>query len=144
MFSATFSPEAIEANKTRPEITTQTTPEVLAALDSLRRCKEYNQRAAESRQGLVDTLKKYERSGHDTAAVGAGSGSLPATPNVVSSPAFAVPVAPMAPIAPMSTTPMEGVEKTGAPLAAPMAPAAAPLKTATSSNIDASRDPRRR
>ncbi|KAG9625042.1 hypothetical protein KCU64_g19490, partial [Aureobasidium melanogenum] len=52
MFNAAFAPEAIRANDTRPEISEQTTAEVLTALDSLRRVGEYNARAKESRQFL--------------------------------------------------------------------------------------------
>ncbi|THW69645.1 hypothetical protein D6D25_00891 [Aureobasidium pullulans] len=73
MFSATFAPDAIEANKTRPEITEQTTPEVLAASDSLRRCKEYNTRAAQQRQFLNETLRKYDGSAASSPATTAGA-----------------------------------------------------------------------
>ena len=126
MFSATFSPEALQANETRPEISTQITPEVIAALDGLRRCKEYNARAAESRQFLVDTLKKYDNSGamHE--------GPAPAA------------------LAPMTTAskPAEKVQSINVAPTAPMmnhSTQPAPLKSSTlSSTIDASRDPRRR
>lgn len=143
MFSATFAPDAIEANKTRPEITEQTTPEVLAASDSLRRCKEYNTRAAQQRQFLNETLRKYDGSAASSPATTAGARRESTG---------------MAPVAPMGAPAavMEGVRRTGvAPTAPKMTkPTPAPLPTSSAAqmfpfpysnpNIDASRDPRRR
>jgi hypothetical protein len=143
MFNAAFTPTAISANSTRPEISPQTTPEVLTALDSLRRVGEYNQRAKETRQFLCETLKNggvvvAER----RKSVGVG----------------------MAPVAQMGGGVAEGGKKmlgaptasmVNAPFTAPVsAPASVSLPapsaaqtftyTTTTSNIDASRDPRRR
>ncbi|THZ83928.1 hypothetical protein D6C84_04564 [Aureobasidium pullulans] len=143
MFSATFAPDAIEANKTRPEITEQTTPEVLAASDSLRRCKEYNTRAAQQRQFLNETLRKYDGSAASSPATTAGARRESTG---------------MAPVAPMGAPAavMEGVRRTGVAPTAPMMtkPTPAPLPTSSAAqmfpfpysnpNIDASRDPRRR
>jgi hypothetical protein len=147
MFNAAFTPTAISANSSRPEISSQTTAEVLTALDSLRRVGEYNQRARESRQFLVDTLKRYDKAGGTGSATGAGAErrkSVGAGP---------------APVAQMGGGVAEGVQKMlGAPTAsmvnaALIAPLPAPLPApsaaqtfpySTTSNIDASRDPRRR
>ncbi|KAI4724483.1 hypothetical protein E4T49_07783 [Aureobasidium sp. EXF-10728] len=137
MFTAAFEPEAITANRTRPEISEQTTAEVLTALDSLRRVTEYNARAKESRQFLSDTLKKYDKSGATTA--GAERGKSAGT----------------APVAPMKASPtvmgMEGVQRTAVAPTVPMMNAPLPAPSAaqtvsypTTSNIVASRDPRRR
>ncbi|CAD0112640.1 unnamed protein product [Aureobasidium uvarum] len=140
MFTAAFEPNAIRANDTRPEISEQTTAEVLTALDSIRRVTEYNARAKESRQFLNDTLKKYNKSG---ATAGGAERRQSAGP---------------APVAPMKASPvvaMEGVQRTVvAPTASMMnalvpttrpAPSAAQtVSYPTTSNIDASRDPRRR
>ncbi|KAG9993472.1 hypothetical protein KCU78_g18870, partial [Aureobasidium melanogenum] len=136
MFNAAFAPEAIRANDTRPEISEQTTAEVLTALDSLRRVGEYNARAKESRQFLNDTLKKYDKSGATAGAERRKSaGPAPVAPMKVV-PAVAMdgvkqPAA-AAPTAPMMT----------APLPAPSAVQTIPHST--NPNIDASRDPRRR
>ncbi|KAG9516252.1 hypothetical protein KCU93_g9195, partial [Aureobasidium melanogenum] len=136
MFNAAFAPEAIRANDTRPEISEQTTAEVLTALDSLRRVGEYNARAKESRQFLNDTLKKYDKSGATAGAERRKSaGPAPVAP-MKNAPAVAMdgvkqPAA-AAPTAPMMT----------APLPAPSAVQTIPHST--NPNIDASRDPRRR
>ncbi|KAH0287015.1 hypothetical protein KCU62_g6391, partial [Aureobasidium sp. EXF-3399] len=141
MFNAAFAPEAIRANQTRPEISEQTTAEVLTALDSLRRVGEYNARAKESRQFLVDTLKKYDKSGASAAMAGAERRK--------SSAAGPAPVAPMGGSAAVATA-ETGKRMLGSPTAA-MANAALPAPSAAqtfpytnTSNIDASRDPRRR
>jgi hypothetical protein len=146
MFNAAFTPTAIAANSTRPEISEQTTAEVLTALDSLRRVGEYNARAKESRQFLVDTLKKYDKTG---GAATAGAERRKSAGGVA-------PVAQMGASAPtegvmrMVGVPVAGM--VGAGLPAPM-PASLPAPpsagqtfpyTTTTSNIDASRDPRRR
>jgi hypothetical protein len=150
MFNAAFTPAAMAANSTRPEISEQITAEVLTALDSLRRVGEYNARAKESRQFLVDTLKKYDKTG-GTATAGAERRK---------SAGVVTPVAQMGASAPVGVA-TEGVMRVagvpvagmvGAGLPAPM-PASLPAPpsaaqtfpyTTTNSNIDASRDPRRR
>ncbi|TIA22331.1 hypothetical protein D6C80_01398 [Aureobasidium pullulans] len=133
----------VKANKTRPEISEQTTPEVLAASDSLRRCKEYNTRAAQQRQILNETLRKYDGSAASSPATTAGARRESTG---------------MAPVAPMGTPAavMEGVRRTSVAPTAPMMtkPTPAPLPTSSAAqmfpfpysnpNIDASRDPRRR
>lgn len=135
MFTATFSPEAIKANENRPELSPQTTPEVLAALDSVRRAKEFNARALESKNFLHETLKKYD---------GSASASAP------SSRRSSLAVAPVALMSAGAGMAMEGVERTGVAPTAPMMNVGAPATVApkrpvtSSSNIDASRDPRRR
>jgi len=140
MFNAAFAPEAIRANDTRPEISEQTTAEVLTALDSLRRVGEYNARAKESRQFLVDTLKKYDKSGAGAAMAGAERRK--------SSAAGPAPVAPMGGSA--AVTAEAGKRMLGIPTAAmvnaalPAPSAAQTLPYTNTSNIDASRDPRRR
>ncbi|KAG9660837.1 hypothetical protein KCU95_g19620, partial [Aureobasidium melanogenum] len=136
MFNAAFAPDAIRANDTRPEISEQTTAEVLTALDSLRRVGEYNARAKESRQFLNDTLKKYDKSGATAGAERRKSaGSAPVAP-MKAAPAVATDsvkqTAVAAPTAPMMA----------APLPAPSA--AQTIPHSTNPNIDASRDPRRR
>lgn len=137
MFNAAFAPNAIRANDTRPEISEQTTAEVLTALDSLRRVGEYNTRAKESRQFLNDTLKKYDKSGA-TAGAERRKSAGPA------------PVAPMK-AAPTPALAMNGAKQPAAAPTAPMMNAPLPAPSAaqttpysTNSNIDASRDPRRR
>jgi hypothetical protein len=142
MFNAAFTPAAIAANSTRPEISEQTTAEVLTALGSLRRVGEYNARAKESRQFLVDTLKKYDKTG---GAATAGAERRKSAGGVA-------PVAPMGASAPvgvategvmrMAGVPVAGV--VGAGLPAPPSAAQTFPYTTTTSNIDASRDPRRR
>lgn len=141
MFNAAFAPEAIRANDTRPEISEQTTAEVLTALDSLRRVGEYNARAKESRQFLVDTLKKYDKSGAGAASAGAERRK--------SSAAGPAPVAQMGGSATVAAE--AGKRMVGAPTAsmvnAPALPAPSAAQTfpyTNTSNIDASRDPRRR
>ncbi|KAI4716207.1 hypothetical protein E4T48_07582 [Aureobasidium sp. EXF-10727] len=133
MFTAAFEPEAIMANRTRPEISEQTTAEVLTALDSLRRVTEYNARAKESRQFLNDTLKKYDKSGATTAGAERrkSAGTAPVAPMKASPAVMAMGMA-VAPTVPMMN----------APLPAPSA--AQTVSYPTTSNIDASRDPRRR
>lgn len=139
MFNAAFAPEAIRANDTRPEISEQTTAEVLTALDSLRRVGEYNARAKESRQFLVDTLKKYDKSG---GAVSAG------VERRKSSAAGPAPVAQMGGSATVAAE--AGKRMVGAPTAAmvnaalPAPSAAQTFPSTNTSNVDASRDPRRR
>ncbi|KAI4736373.1 hypothetical protein E4T50_13133 [Aureobasidium sp. EXF-12298] len=137
MFNAAFAPEAIRANDTRPEISEQTTAEVLTALDSLRRVGEYNARAKESRQFLLDTLKKYDKSGAATTT-GAERRKSAAGP------------APVAQMGASSAVVAESAKKTVVAPTAPMMNAPLPAPSAaqtflyqTTSNIDASRDPRR-
>ncbi|KAK6003923.1 hypothetical protein QM012_008773 [Aureobasidium pullulans] len=137
MFTAAFAPDAIRANDKRPEISEQTTAEVLTALDSLRRVGEYNARAKESRQFLNDTLRKYDKSGGATAGAERRKSAGPAL---------------VAPMKIASATTVDGVRRpaavaptasmTNAPLPAPSA--AQKIPYSTNSNIDASRDPRRR
>ena len=134
MFNAAFAPEAIRANDTRSEISEQTTAEVLTALDSLRRVGEYNARAKESRQFLSDMLKKYDK----TATTGAERRQS-AGP------------APVAQMGASSAVVAEGTKKTAVAPTASMLNAPLPAPSAaqtflyqTTSNIDASRDPRRR
>ena len=140
MFNAAFAPEAIRANDTRPEISEQTTAEVLTALDSLRRVGEYNARAKESRQFLSDMLKKYDKTSGDVAAATTGAERRKSAGP-----------APVAQMGASSAVVAEGMKKTaGAPTASTMsAPLPAPSAAQTflyqtTSNIDASRDPRRR
>jgi hypothetical protein len=137
MFNAAFVPDAIRANDTRPEISEQTTAEVLTALDSLRRVGEYNARAKESRQFLLDTLKKYDKSG--AATTGAERRKSATGP------------APVAQMGASSAVVAENAKKTVAAPTAPTMNAPLPAPSAaqtflyqTTSNIDASRDPRRR
>jgi hypothetical protein len=138
MFNAAFTPTAISANSTRPEISPQTTAEVLTALDSLRRVGEYNQRAKESRQFLCETLKnggvvaaeRRKSSGAGMAPVAQMGGGSVKTASMVNA-AFTAPVS-----APASVS-------LPAPLPASSAAHTFPYTT-TTSNIDASRDPRRR
>lgn len=140
MFNAAFAPEAIRANDTRPEISEQTTAEVLTALDSLRRVGEYNARAKESRQFLIDTLKKYDKS---------GGAAMAGAERRKSSAAGPAPVAQMG--GPATVAAEAGKRMSGAPTAAmvnaPALPAPAAAQTfsyTNTSSIDASRDPRRR
>lgn len=135
MFNAAFAPDAIRANDSRPEISEQTTVEVLTALDSLRMVGEYNARAKESRQFLTDTLKKYDKSGATAGAERRKSAGA-------------------APVGTMKVAPAVGMDGMRQPAAAPTAPmmntplpapsAAQTMPYLTNSNIDASRDPRRR
>ncbi|KAI5210455.1 hypothetical protein E4T39_00015 [Aureobasidium subglaciale] len=143
MWTAAFTPEAIKANETRQEISAQTSPEVLTALDTLRRVTEYNTRAKASRQFLIDTLAKYD---NPAATAGARRDSTSVTPVARRDSTGVAPVAPMigAPAAAMEGE-RPRVALTAPMMSAPMpAPSAQVLPWPTGSNIDASRDPRRR
>ncbi|KAI5240255.1 hypothetical protein E4T43_06209 [Aureobasidium subglaciale] len=148
MWTAAFAPEAIKANETRPEISEQTSAGILTALDTLRRVTEYNARAKASRQFLTDTLAKYDKSAASAATTaGARRDSVGVALVARRDSTGVVPVAPMngAPTATMegekpsvvSTAPMVGAAMS-APSTSQMPP------RPTGSNIDASRDPRRR
>ncbi|KAI5266217.1 hypothetical protein E4T47_08306 [Aureobasidium subglaciale] len=148
MWTAAFAPEAIKANETRPEISEQTSAGILTALDTLRRVTEYNARAKASRQFLTDTLAKYDKSAA-SAATSAGARRDSVGVALVAR-RDSTGVAPVAPMNGAPTATMEG-EKPSVVSTAPMVGAAmsAPSTSQmpprpTGSNIDASRDPRRR
>jgi hypothetical protein len=146
MFNAAFTPTAIAANSTRPEISEQTTAEVLTALDSLRRVGEYNARAKESRQFLVDTLKKYGKTGGATAEGAERRKSAGDLAPVAQMGGSSVGVVAKEGVMRMAGVPVVGMVGAGLPAPIPAPPSAAqtfPYAT-TTSNIDASRDPRRR
>ena len=140
MFNAAFAPEAIRANDTRPEISEQTTAEVLTALDSLRRVGEYNARAKESRQFLTDTLKKYDKSGGAAMAGAERRKSSAAGPAPVAQMGGSATVATAESAKRMSGASAAAV--TNAP-ALPAPSAAQTFPYTNTSNIDASRDPMR-
>jgi hypothetical protein len=147
MFNAAFTPTVISANSSRPEISPQTTPEVLTALDSLRRVGEYNQRAKESRQFLCETLKNggvvvaERRKSVDVGMAPVaqmGGGVAEGGKKMLGAPTASMVNAPFT--APASAPASVSLP---APLPAPLAAQTFPYTT-TTSNIDASRDPRRR
>ncbi|KAI5203749.1 hypothetical protein E4T42_00524 [Aureobasidium subglaciale] len=148
MWTAAFAPEAIKANETRQEISEQTSAEVLTAFDTLRRVTEYNARAKASRQFLTDTLAKYDKSAASAAfTAGARRDSVGVAPVARRD---STGVASVALMNGAPTAAMEGERSSVAPTAPKMsAPMPAPSATqmaprSTGSNIDASRDPRRR
>lgn len=145
MFNAAFTPTAIAANSTRPEISEQTTAEVLTALDSLRRVGEYNARAKKSRQFLVDTLKKYDKNAAGAVAGAERRKSAGGVVPVAQMGGSAVAVGTEG-VMRMAGVPVVGMVGAGlsAPVPAPPSAAQTFPYTTTTSNIDASRDPRRR